>query len=182
MYFSKIKKHRLSMSAAIHTNIITPLIEKLYSPMSQLEQFQFDKESSSYHAASFVTEEQVILFRKANITPKKIGQFVTLWKRNITSGETEPYTTKDQVDLVTIFIKNQDQYGLFIFSTAILREMKILTHDNIMGKRGFRIYAPWDIPENKQAIKTKEWQIKYFEYLAPDLIDNNSLLSIATYA
>ncbi|EEI93010.1 MepB protein [Sphingobacterium spiritivorum ATCC 33300] len=176
MYFSKIKKHHLSMSAAIHTNIITPLIEKLYSPISQLEQLQFDKESSSYHAASFVAEDETILFRKANITPKKIGQFVTLWKRNSSSGETQPFDTTDQVDRVIILVTDKDRYGVFIFSADILRKMKIFTHDNIIGKRGFRVYAPWDNPENKQAMKTKEWQIRYFEYLSSDRIDRKSIL------
>ena len=55
------------MPVVTHTNLIIRLIEKLYLPVSQLQQLQFDKESSSYHAASFIAEDQNILFRKANI-------------------------------------------------------------------------------------------------------------------
>ncbi|MGJ1446636.1 MepB family protein [Sphingobacterium spiritivorum] len=176
MYFSKVKKHYLLMPVVTHTNLITRIIEKLYLPVSQLQQLQYDKESSSYHAASFVAEDQTILFRKANITPKKIGQFVTLWKRNSSSGETQPFDTKDQVDRVIILVIDKDRYGVFIFSAEILRKMKIFTHENIIGKRGFRVYAPWDNPENKQAMKTKEWQISHFEYLEPDRIESRSIL------
>ncbi|MGJ1262326.1 MepB family protein [Sphingobacterium spiritivorum] len=176
MYFSKIKKYYLLMPVVTHTNLIIRLIEKLYLPVSQLQQLQFDKESSSYHAASFIAEDQNILFRKANITPKKIGQFVTLWKRNSSSGETQPFDTTDQVDRVIILVTDKDRYGVFIFSADILRKMKIFTHENITGKRGFRVYAPWDNPENKRAMKTKEWQISYFEYLEPDRIESKSIL------
>ncbi|MEO5562055.1 MAG: MepB family protein, partial [Chitinophagaceae bacterium] len=30
------------------------------------------------------------------------------------------------------------------------------------GKRGIRVYPPWDIVSNKQAIMTQGWQTKYF--------------------
>jgi hypothetical protein len=43
-----------------------------------------------------------------------------------------------------------------------LQEKGILSDDNKEGKRGFRVYPPWDIAINKQAKQTQEWQLKYF--------------------
>ena len=45
-------------------------------------------ESTEYNACSYTVNGQKIIERTAKITPKKIGQFVTCWKRNI-DGITE---------------------------------------------------------------------------------------------
>jgi hypothetical protein len=37
-----------------------------------------------------------------------------------------------------------------------------LTNKNKEGKRGIRVYPPWSLTTNKQAIKTQSWQTKYF--------------------
>lgn len=105
--------------------------------------------------------EYTIKFRKAKITPKKIGQFVTVWQRNAT-GITEPYTSADPFDFYIIMTKDHDQIGFFIFPRAILAEKGILTTAKKEGKRGFRVYPDWDTPTNKQAIKTQQWQNLYF--------------------
>ena len=36
---------------------------------------------------------------------------------------------------------------------------------NKKGKMGFRVYPDWDNPESLEASKTKEWQIKYFNFI-----------------
>ncbi|EJP05170.1 MepB domain protein [Leptospira interrogans serovar Bulgarica str. Mallika] len=41
----------------------------------------FEKEGSDYGACNFELKKWKITFRVAKITPKKVGQFVTLWKR-----------------------------------------------------------------------------------------------------
>ena len=64
------------------------------------------------------------------------------------------------------------KFGFFIFSQKILSENQILTTEK-GGKRGFRFYPDWDVPENKQAEKTKKWQSKYFIDLT-NLKDVNS--------
>jgi hypothetical protein len=49
-----------------------------------------------------------------------------------------------------------------------LFEKRIITKDQIQGKRGVRVYPPWDKVSNKQAEKTQDWQIKYFVIMPKD--------------
>ncbi|RFS26495.1 hypothetical protein DVR12_01520 [Chitinophaga silvatica] len=120
-----------------------------------------DLECEEYFGFNFQLENLQIKFRKAKITPKKVGQFVTLWKRNA-SKITEPFNVNDDFDFYIIAAALQNQFGFFLFPKQILSEKQILTTNDKEGKRGFRVYTDWDIPENKQAEKTKEWQTNYF--------------------
>jgi hypothetical protein len=101
-----------------------------------------------------------IKFRKAKITPKKIGQFVTLWKRN-SQGQTEPFHTSDNFDFYIIATETANRFGIFLFPKSVLSGKHILTAQ-VTGKRGFRVYPDWDIPDNSQAIRSKEWQTAFF--------------------
>lgn len=125
------------------------------------ENLLFEKESEDYGAAQFTLNNHRILFRIAKITPKKIGQFVTLWKR-INNGPIQPFDAADPFDFIMIEIKSDDKKGHFIFPKNILIEKNIFSQDNQGGKRAMRVYAPWDKTDNKQAQKTQAWQIKYF--------------------
>lgn len=60
-----------------------------------ISRLQPDSECEEYFGHSFQLNQFSIKFRKAKITPKKIGQFVTLWKRNPESKQTEPFTSED---------------------------------------------------------------------------------------
>jgi hypothetical protein len=104
-------------------------------------------------------------FRKAKITPKKIGQFVTLWRRN-EEGVTEPFSENDNVDFYIIFAEEGDRRGIFLFSKIVLIQMQILSTSTKEGKRGFRVYPIWSKPENLQAKNTQSWQLKYFVELS----------------
>ena len=59
------------------------LFDKCKFDVSNIE---IEKESSEYCAHRFEINNKKILFRQAKITPTKIGQFVTLWKRNKTKN------------------------------------------------------------------------------------------------
>lgn len=120
-----------------------------------------DHECSEYYGYNFETSEHRIKFRKSKITPKKVGQFVTLWKRN-SAKQTEPFHEKDNYDFYIIAIEQEGKFGCFLFPKNILCQQQILTTDKQEGKRGFRVYADWDVPTNKQAEKTRKWQIEYF--------------------
>lgn len=120
-----------------------------------------DLECEEYFGFNFQIDKLNIKFRKAKITPKKVGLFVTLWKRNI-ENKTEPFNENDNFDFYIITTKQQDNFGVFIFSKKILIEKQILSSQNKEGKRGFRVYPSWTKTENKQAEKTKNWQTKYF--------------------
>lgn len=120
-----------------------------------------DWECREYYGYNFLIENKNIKFRKAKVTPKKSGQFVTLWKRN-TDGKTEPFGEKDNLDFVIIVVENGRTSGFFLFPKTILAEKGILTSNHKEGKRGFRVYSTWDKTNSNQAERTKCWQIQYF--------------------
>jgi hypothetical protein len=122
---------------------------------------KIEKESTEYDACSFKLNGKAIVHRTAKITPTKIGQFVTLWKRN-NNKQTEPFHIDDDFDLIIISAKNQNLFGQFIFPKLILVEKGIISDSNKQGKRGIRVYPPWDITASKQARKTQQWQLNYF--------------------
>jgi hypothetical protein len=127
----------------------------------ELSNFQVEAESSDYAAATFLLNDFKIRYREAKITPTKIGQFVTLWKRN-SEGITAPFHVEDDLDFAIISVQKDDNLGQFIFPKTILHEKGILADHKKDGKRGFRVYPPWDIAENKQAKQTQTWQLQYF--------------------
>src|SRR5258708_5952015 len=93
--------------------------------------------------SSFNLNGFFIRFRVAKITPTKIGQFVTLWKR-IGNGPTQPYDTSDTVDFFIISTRKDDHFGQFVFPKSVLSEQGILSINGKGGKRGIRVYPPWD--------------------------------------
>lgn len=119
-----------------------------------------ESESSEYGACSFVLNDLNILFRSAKITPTKTGQFVTLWKR-INQGTIQPFDSSDVIDFFFISVRKDNQFGLFIFPKNILISKEIIS-DKKEGKRGIRVYPPWDTTSSKQAQKTQKWQLDYF--------------------
>jgi len=97
----------------------------------------------------------------AKITPTKVGQFVTLWKR-IGNGPIQPYDMEDPVELFIVTTTQGNKFGQFIFPKTILYKHDIVSKNNQGGKRAIRVYPPWDIATNKQAQKTQTWQLEYF--------------------
>ena len=59
----------------------------------------------------------------------------------------------------------------------MLADNGIITQNGKEGKRGIRVYPPWDIVTNKQAMKTQNWQTKYFLTIKND---NKTDLDLAT--
>ena len=47
-------------------------------------------------------------------------------------------------------------------------EKNIFSLNGIGGKRGIRVYPPWDTPINSQAKKTQDWQLRYFLEIPSD--------------
>lgn len=120
-----------------------------------------EKESTEYNAYQFQLNNLKVVFRTAKITPTKIGQFVTLWKR-IGSGPIQPFDFSDAVDLFVVNVKSDNRFGQFVFPKSVLLEQGVLTSNVKEGKRAIRVYPPWDITISKQAQKTQQWQLKYF--------------------
>lgn len=119
------------------------------------------EEGKEYGACTFKLNGKVIKFRVAKVTPKKTGQFVAIWRRN-DQGVTQPFEAIDEIDFMVISTRKGNHFGQFIFPKAVLIHHGIITNNQKEGKRGMRVYPPWDKAENKQAEKTQSWQLKYF--------------------
>lgn len=133
----------------------------------QFQKLVWNSESGNYGACSFELNSKLIQYRVANITPKKIGHFVAIWKRN-NKGITTPFDVLDSLDFMIISVRDSENFGQFIFPKSVLISHGIISQNEKGGKRGIRVYAPWDKPENKQAIKTQAWQINYFVEMNED--------------
>lgn len=138
-------------------------------------------ESSAYNACSFLLNKKIVLYRKSKITPKKIGQFVAIWKRD-ELGKTRAYEESDNLDFLIIYAESETETGEFIFPKHLLIDKGIISTKNKDGKRGIRVYPNWDIPNNKQAIETQKWQLDYFvnHNLKPEQLKNsfNSFINL----
>lgn len=139
-------------------DIKTRIYDKVGFEISQVKN---ELEGTEYDACRFELNGNIIFCRSSKITPKKVGQFVTCWKRN-TEGETAPYSVKDELDFLVINVKSGSNLGQFVFPKSELISKNIITSEKRSGKRGFRIYPKWDVPNIKQAEKTQKWQLKYF--------------------
>ena len=145
----------------IHADLLLAK-ELLYDSCTfDFRNLQKEKESAEYEAYSFQLNNKSILFRTAKITPTKIGQFVTLWKR-IGHGPIQPFDYKDEVDLIVISVRKDYSTGQFVFPKPMLCQKGIISTSNKEGKRAIRVYPPWDEAVNKQAQKTQQWQLDYF--------------------
>jgi len=142
----------------------------------QISNLHIEKESQDYFAAQFELNNLKINFREAKITPTKIGQFVTLWKR-IDEKPIQPFSTSDDFDLVIINTNTPINSGQFIFPKSILEQKGYLQSQSKKGKLGFRVYPSWDETLNKQAQQTQKWQLNYFLEIPIDLAKAKSLYS-----
>ena len=124
-------------------------------------ELKLEKESIEYDACTFKLNGKSVIHRSAKITPLKIGQFVTVWKRN-ESGQTVPFDITDNFDLLIISTRKGNLFGQFIFPKPILLAEGIISSHRKHGKRGIRVYPTWDITINKQARKSQKWQTNYF--------------------
>ncbi len=138
-------------------------IETLLSNLTnkKITDFVIDNECLEYSGCSFKLDDLQIKYRQAKVTPKKVGLFVTLWKRNA-EKITEPFSINDPFDFYIIAVKQEDYSGFFIFPKDILSDKGIISNIKKEGKRGFRVYPEWTETENNQAKKTKAWQVDYF--------------------
>lgn len=134
----------------------------VYNPCKlEYSQPVMEKESAEYGAYLFNLHGFSVRFRVAKITPTKIGQFVTLWKR-VGNGSIQPYDMSDPVDFFIISTRKDNHFGQFIFPKSVLCEQAIFSIEGKGGKRGIRVYPPWDKTLSPQAQKTQKWQMKYF--------------------
>lgn len=127
----------------------------------KISQLIKEHESSAYLAFRFQLNGKNVIFRKAKITPTKVGQFVTCWKRN-DAGITVPFEFEDKFDFFIIYTESETKKGFFVFPKDALLNNKIIFGEKSSGKRGFRVYPPWYLGLNKQAQRTQRWQMECF--------------------
>ncbi|MEP1152098.1 MAG: MepB family protein [Balneola sp.] len=133
-----------------------------------ISEYEQERESQEYEACKFELNGQFIISRKAKVTPKKRGQFVTFWKRN-RSRVIEPYSEDDKADYFVVNIISEGRHGQFVFPKSLLVQKGIISSKKKEGKRAFRIYSPWDEVISSQAKKTRQWQIDYFYEIKEDM-------------
>jgi len=134
----------------------------IYEPLGwKYEKIKQEAESQEYGACSFELKGKSIIFRVGKITPTKIGQFVTLWKRS-DRGPIIPYDVNDQFDFMVVTVRNKNRLGQFVFPKDVLLAKGIISQDGKGGKLAIRVYPVWDIAENAQAKRTQKWQLNYF--------------------
>ena len=127
----------------------------------KISNFKTETESKEYDACRFELNELNVLSRNAKITPKKVGQFVTFWKRN-ENGPIEPFDENDQIDFYAVNVRTENEFGQFVFPKSVLIKKGIISTEKKEGKRAFRVYPNWDIVTSKQAERTQKWQLNYF--------------------
>jgi hypothetical protein len=126
-----------------------------------------EPESAEYAAYELTLNGFSVRFRAAKITPTKLGQFVTVWKRS-ESGPIRPFDTSDCVDFFVISTRDGTHFGQFVFPQRALCEHDIVSTNQAGGKRGFRVYPPWVAPTSRQAQRTQAWQLDYFLHIQED--------------
>lgn len=143
---------------------LTKIIQDIYEPagLKITSPAQREAESTEYGACRFGLNGFNIAFRIAKITPKKLGQFVTVWKRLTPNSAIIPLDISDDIDFVIVSVADSAQHGQFIFSQKTLVNRGILSHQGQGGKLAFRVYPSWIKPIAKTAIKTQEWQLRHF--------------------
>ncbi len=138
-------------------------LEKLFAKHSlTFNNFTEELESKEYKACQFTVDKGIVICRTAKITPTKIGAFVTFWKRNRPSAPIQPFEETDVFSWYVVVVESKNNSGFFVFPKSVLINRGILSTKTKEGKRGFRVYAPWDVPSNKQAVATQKWQIPHF--------------------
>lgn len=125
------------------------------------------KDNQNYDSCTFTIDNKIIEYRKGHVTPKKIGHFVSFWKRN-NEGNCIPKDREDMFTILIINVTKKEELGnnYFIFPKKVLYENNIISKNNTGGKNGFRIYSPSEKTNNKTSEKTRQWQAFYYYHIS----------------
>jgi hypothetical protein len=150
----------------LHTDLLFAKTHVYDACGFSLTDLESEPESAEYAAHTFRLNNKPVRFRIAKITPTKTGQFVTIWKRN-GKGPIMPFDLSDELDFIIISVRKEEQLGQFIFPKTVLNKHDIVSGNGKKGKRGIRVYPPWDQVTSKQAQKTQDWQMNHFLWIEP---------------
>lgn len=116
---------------------------------------------NDYNSCELEIKNHKIIYRTAKITPKKPGAFVAIWKKD-TSNKNIPFSIEDDFTHMVIYIEEQNNKGVFIFTKQDLTDLGIISHPTCKGKMGVRLYPIWCKNLNKQATNNKDKQSPSF--------------------
>jgi len=164
------------MTKDTKTNDFIKAQKSIYEPLGwKCENIKQEAESQEYGACSFEMNGKRIIFRVGKITPTKIGQFVTFWKR-IDKGPIMPYDTIDQFDFFVVSVRDKNHFGQFVFPKDVLYQKGIISKNGNGGKCAIRLYPIWDVADNTQAKRTQAWQRNYFFEISKDKIVDQKII------
>src|SRR5690349_12390186 len=123
---------------AIHTAVPQDFVlaaNRVFAPIGlTCSKVEREPESREYGAVMFELGGLPARFRVAKITPTKIGQFVTLWKR-IGRGPIQPFDEADPLAVVVIHCRADLQSGQFVFPKSVLCRRDVFSRNGEGGKR-----------------------------------------------
>lgn len=136
---------------------LTYINKTIYEPKNlYITSIQEEKQNSDYDGCVFKLSSKTIRFRSSKITPKKIGQFVAFWEKDI-NNKNRPFLFEQSPELFVITsFKNDNDFGQFVFPKEVLLKNNILRSNSTKGKMGIRVYPSWDNPTSKQAVNTQK--------------------------
>lgn len=106
------------MKSTLHPDLLATkdLIYKLLNFRCSIPQAEVD--NAEYGPCQFTLEERRIKFRVAKVTPTKMGQFVTLYKR-VGKQPIQPYEALDPFDILVISTHGEF-FGQFVMPKSVL--------------------------------------------------------------
>ena len=160
IYFMEIKIPNSNSSMQIPTDLAY-IKQHVFDPFGyEVKNLVVNAESRDNSACTFELEGLKIIYRNAKTTPTKIGQFVTIWKRD-KHGITQPYDVDDDFDIIIVNATADNRSGQFVFPKSVLLERGVISGLR-NGKRGIRVYPVWDVVESKMAAASQKWQLEFF--------------------
>jgi hypothetical protein len=109
------------MTNKITLNDLEAIKELVYDKCNfEWAKFEQHLESTEYDACSYTLNGKTIQHRSSKITPTKVGQFVTIWKRT-QKGIIAPFDFADDLDFIIITSKKEGNFGLFFFQKTFWR-------------------------------------------------------------
>ena len=150
------------MESKHKNHTLDQVVRDVYEPCGlKMAHFKMEKEGKDYYSCQFELNGHPIICRNAKVTPIKVGQFVTFWKRN-SNGVIEPFLETDSISFFVVNVKTENRIGQFVFPKAVLIKKGILASAKKKGKLSFRVYPKWDEAVVKQAKAAQKWQLDYF--------------------
>lgn len=119
------------VSGAVHPDValVMGLFDVLgveYSPAVS------EPDNAEYGAVIADVGQSTTRFRVGKLTPRKVGLFVSVWRR-APGGSTEPFPAEGNVDMLVVAAREGDRFGAFVFPTEVLVSRGVVSVDGVGG-------------------------------------------------